>query len=187
MRKPMGLHSNQSGFAIIEVLVAVSILAMVLYMLVGIQVDYFRRFHDIANDADELSGLRSIEEDIMKDEKFIVPQPSIASLEADVLVDTALADSFNPPTKVDERCYTQQGAYREDLKDPLCYYTAAYYKTSVLDRRHPATSIFSSIPMARVNIRVRYYEMVQLDNTKPPQKVERNLYLSRLVTNAISY
>lgn len=182
------LRKSQSGFAIIEVLVAVSILVIVLYTLVSVQVDYFRRFHEISNQTSALSGLRSIEEDIMKDEKFIAPQTNINGLDADSIADDALAKSFEAPTKIDIRCYSQQG-FLEDSSDITCknfYYQVSYYKMSVLDRRFPASSPFSSIPMARMNMRVRYYDVDDTDKSNP-KRVERNLYLSRLVTNAISY
>ena len=187
------LLKSQKGVAIIEVLVAVSILVVVLYMLIGIQVDYFRRFHDISTETSALSGIRSMEDDIIKDEKFFTPQTGIAAFESDAISDDALASSFGPTStaKTDVRYYTNQGQVipgaKKCLREEGCYYTVTYYKMAIKDRRFLKDPVFSSIPMVRVNMRVRYEEPDPNDKTNSGKMVERKIYLSRLITNAIAY
>lgn len=186
-RRPGSLRfaiRNQRGGLLVEMMVALTVLGIFMGMFATMQVDYFRRFNQLSTETGDLAGIRSIEEDILRDERYIMPQSTNPTLEAATLGEEALENSFGS-AKTLRRCYDVDGKYLKGAKDEDCVYDVTLYKVAVLDRRLPADNSLAKVPVSRLNIRVSYLK--EKDPLKNPKKEKAKVYISKLLTNVLPY
>lgn len=169
------MRLDRRGFTLVEVLVATGIIALMVLALATFQGDYFKKFSSLSSDTKLLSSLQSIEEDIFKDQRFIIAQSDIPSLQGDQITDDALAASFNPPTKVSVRCYSKQGARVDE--GPDCHHRVLFYKMSIRDRRFSADSAYARVPMSRLNLKIEF----------PQDEEARPVYISKILTDVLPF
>lgn len=176
--------SDQRGGLLVELMVALTVLGIFMGMFATMQVDYFKRFNQLSVETGDLASFRSIEEDILRDERYIMPQSTNATLEAATLGEDALETSFGS-AKTQKRCYDVDGHFLKDATADKCIYDVMLYKVAVLDRRLPADNSLAKIPVSRLNIRIEFLK--EKDPLKNPKKEKTRVYISKLLTNVLPY
>lgn len=178
---------NQKGMTLVEVLVSLGVLTTFIVLFVGFQSEYIKNFSKLSTDTGDNSSLKAIIEEIMKDERYIVPMSSLGALEAGTLSEDALAKSF-ASALTENRCYDKNGARVISTPgQPECHYAATLYRVMLKDRRYGPTTPYAKVPMSRMNIRVVFPES-QKGTTKTGAKPKmQTIYFSKLVTHILPF
>jgi len=171
------LRNSQAGVSIIELLISIAILGVFMLIFVGFQTETMKRFSNVTTDTGENAIMRLIQEEVLKDERYIVPQSSLGALEAATLSDAALASSF-ASASTEVRCYSKNGVrvIAVTAENP-CSYRVTYYRVAVKDRRYPAGSIYAKVPISRMNFKIEFVK----------EKKNEVVYISKLLTNVLPY
>lgn len=175
---------NQRGALLVELMVALTVLGIFMGMFATMQVDYFKRFSAISVETGELASIRAIEEDILRDERYIIPQSTNSSLEAAVLDEASLENSFGSALTAN-RCYDNDGHPITPATATDCAYKVVFYRVAIQDRRLPAGNDFAKVPLSRLNIRIEYLK--EKDILKNPKKTNSIVYISKILTNVLPY
>lgn len=180
------LLKSQSGLSMMELLISVSVLGFFLVLFIGFQSEYIKNFSKLSIETGDNASLRAIQEEILKDQRFIVPMTSIPSLEVPNLSPDVLAASF-AQAKTETRCYDKSGSrVNASPEQDSCHYAATFYRVMMKDRRFPANSVYAKVPVSRLNIRISY---PKADPGKDPKakKEKQTIYFSKIVTHVLPY
>lgn len=174
---------TQSGFTIIEGVLAFAILGVTVAAIISFQSSVFKQSQSILQRSSFVRVVFSLQEDLIKDLDNLPFRKNAAFIQGTVFDQAAYQASFDD-SESQQACYDKDGNAISVTNDPICEIRLSYYRIQELDRNYQGNPVvigtsFQYLPMSRLVMRVKFLDKAT--------KTERIYYLSRLKTHVIPY
>lgn len=177
------IFKSQSGFSILEVILAFSILGVTIAAVISFQSSVYKQSQSVLQRSSLLRVVFSIQEDLVKDMDTLPFRKNAAFFQNAVFDQTAYWASFDD-AEAQQACFDKEGHAIALTNDPVCEIRLSYYRVQEMDRNYQSNPVvagtsFNYLPLSRLVMRVKF--------TDKATKSERVYYLSRLKTHVLPY